>query len=588
MNPDLEKRVPREILAELIEEGTEAFRGILEKLFNVAMQLERSEFLGAEAYERTASRRGYRNGFKGKRIQTRVGELHLEIPQVRGLRFYPKSLERGCRSEKALKLAIAEMYVMGVSTRKVTEITEQLCGLEISATQVSRVAGMLDEELEEFRSRELGEYPIVYLDAHYEKVRRGGRVQDVAILKAIGVNRFGTREVLGLSTRISEAEVHWRGFLGDLHKRGLRGVELFVSDDHEGLKAARRAVYPSVPWNRCQFHLSKNAQQYARRKEDKPRIAQAMRDIFDAPSREDAEELKGKVVKKFEKIAPEFVSWLEDNVDEGLTVFDFPRSWWRRIRTINGLERLHREIRRRTRVVGIFPHEASALRLISAVLAEIHEEWLTGRQYLNLAGWKKQVEQSFPKGPKGNYRKTVAQPWNVGGLTVDNSLESHKPVEIGVLRAQSDSRGGEAGEGPGRSAEALRGDPRGGKGLFSETQGARGGLSSGGASAGAGGISCTTDRQGLSAQTRRGRPRIAKTWRGCRRSQGSPCLRPRCGLSAFFPSNLAVFASTEAAPPCGAALLGLPESYWASRSGVATGAIAGVEGKRIKTPRAVV
>ena len=157
MNPDLEKRVPREILAELIEEGTEAFRGILEKLFNVAMQLERSEFLGAEAYERTASRRGYRNGFKGKRIQTRVGELHLEIPQVRGLRFYPKSLERGCRSEKALKLAIAEMYVMGVSTRKVTEITEQLCGLEISATQVSRVAGMLDEELEEFRSRELGE-----------------------------------------------------------------------------------------------------------------------------------------------------------------------------------------------------------------------------------------------------------------------------------------------------------------------------------------------------------------------------------------------------------------------------------------------
>ena len=188
MNQDLEKRVPREILEELIEEGTEAFRGVLEKLFNVAMQLERSEFLGAEAYERTASRRGYRNGFKGKRIQTRVGELRLEIPQVRGLSVYPKSLERGCRSEKALKLAIAEMYVMGVSTKKVTEITEQLCGLEISATQVSRVAGMLDEELEE--------YPIVYLDAHYEKVRRGGRVQDVAILKAIGVNRFGTREVL--------------------------------------------------------------------------------------------------------------------------------------------------------------------------------------------------------------------------------------------------------------------------------------------------------------------------------------------------------------------------------------------------------
>ena len=200
---------------------------------------------------------------------------------------------------------------------------------------------------------------------------------NVAILKAIAVNRVGPREVLGLSSKISEAEVHWREFLADLHKRGLRGVELLVSDDHEGLKAARRAVYPSVPWNRCQFHLSKNAQEYARRKEDKPRIAQAMRDIFNAPSREDAEELKDKVVKKFEKIAPEFVRWLEENVDEGLTVFDYPRSWWKRIRTINGLERLNREIRRRTRVVGIFPHEASALRLISAVLAEIHEEWLT-------------------------------------------------------------------------------------------------------------------------------------------------------------------------------------------------------------------
>ena len=147
--------------------------------------------------------------------------------------------------------------------------------------------------------------------------------------------------MLGLSARLSEAEVHWREFMAELQKRGLKGVELFVSDDHSGLKAARRAVYPSVPWNRCQFHLSQNAQQYARRRQDRQRIAQALRDIFNAPSREDAEELKGKVIKKFEKSAPEFVSWLEDNVDEGLTVFDFPRSWWRRIRTINGLERLN-------------------------------------------------------------------------------------------------------------------------------------------------------------------------------------------------------------------------------------------------------
>ncbi len=408
MSPDLEERVPREMLEELVEEGAAAFRGILEKLFNVAMRVERSEFLAADAYERTERRRGYRNGFKGKRLQTRVGELRLEIPQVRGLRFYPQSLERGCRSEKALKLAIAEMYVRGVSTRKVSEITEQLCGLEISATQVSRVAAMLDQQLEEFRSRELGEYSIVYLDAHYEKVRKGGKVQDVAILKAIGINRFGMREVLGLSVKISEAEVHWREFLTDLQKRGLRGVELFVSDDHAGLKAARQAVYPSVAWNRCQFHLSQNAQQYATRKEDKARIAQALRDIFNAPSRELAEQLQRQVLESFQDSAPELVHWLEQNLPEGLTVFHFPRTWWRRIRTINALERLNREIRRRTRVVGIFPNEASTLRLISAVLAETHEEWLTGRQYLNLADWKKQTEISSPKGFKRNYRKTVA------------------------------------------------------------------------------------------------------------------------------------------------------------------------------------
>ena len=192
--------LPREILEALIEEGTEAFRKVLEKLLNLAMGVERSEFLGADPYERTSRRRGHANGYKDKKIATRVGELRLKIPQVRGLSFYPRSLEKGCRSEKALKLAVAEMCVMGVSTRKVSEITEQLCGTEISASQVSRVASLLDEELGKFRSRPLGgEYPFVYLDAHYEKVRVDGRVQDLAILKAVGVEASGHREVLGLN-----------------------------------------------------------------------------------------------------------------------------------------------------------------------------------------------------------------------------------------------------------------------------------------------------------------------------------------------------------------------------------------------------
>ncbi len=293
------------------------------------------------------------------------------------------------------------MYVMGVSTRKVTQITEQLCGTEISATQVSRVAKELDEELEKFRKRELGEYPIVYLDAHYEKVRKEGTVQELAILKAVGVNRFGKQEVLGVSAKLSEAEVHWRQFLEGLQKRGLQGVELLVSDDHAGLRAARKAVFPSLPWQRCQFHLSQNVQAYARRVEERSEIAQDIRDIFNCPTLEDAEVMLQKKTGQWQKRNAALVEWMEENLVEGFTVYRFPRSAHRRIRTINCVENLNREIRRRTRVVGIFPNEASAMRLISAVLEEIHEEWLTGRQYLNLAHWK---EMENPV-PERNYRK---------------------------------------------------------------------------------------------------------------------------------------------------------------------------------------
>lgn len=407
MTPDPKTSLPREILEELIEEGAEAFRSVLEKLFNLAMQLERSEFLQAGPYERTARRRDHANGYKDKRVKTRVGELQLKIPQVRQLEFYPRSLERGCRSEKALKLAIAEMYVMGVSTRKVTAVTEQLCGTAISSTQVSRVAELLDAELEAFRSRPLDECPVVYVDAHYEKVRQEGQVRDLALLKAVGVNRWGKREVLGVSGEISEAEVHWRGFLEDLQQRGLKGIELIVSDDHSGLRAARRAVFPSVPWQRCQFHLSQNAQHWGRSREEKKAIAQAVRDLFTCPSREEARSKLDQQVALWTESHPRLAEWMEENLPEGFAVYSFPRSSHLRIRTVNGLENLNKQIRRRTRVVGIFPHRASALRLISAVLVEIHEDWFTERQYLNLSEWRQQ-EQSFPKSPKRNYRKTVA------------------------------------------------------------------------------------------------------------------------------------------------------------------------------------
>lgn len=393
------------IMEVLISEGPEIFKEVLERLFNEAMAIERSEFLGAGPYERSHERRGYANGFKPKGYQTGVGKLELSIPQVRGMKFYPQSLERGCRSERALKLAIAEMYVMGVSTRKVTKITEQLCGFEVSSGQVSRLSKELDETLEAFRSRPLeDEYPFVYFDALYEKVRYGGVIRDMAVLVAIGVNkRTGKREILGIEALLSEAEVHWRTLLKKLSERGLKGIELFISDDHQGLKAARMSVFPSVPWQRCQFHMSQNAQSYAPKMAIRAEIAQVLRDIFNSPDRETAFTMSKKAIERYKGSAPDFSNWLDENIEDGLTVFSFPRKYWRKIRTVNPLERVNKEIRRRTRVVGIFPNRESCLRLITAVLQEIHEGWIVGRKYINFENDKAKENLESPI-----YRKKVA------------------------------------------------------------------------------------------------------------------------------------------------------------------------------------
>ena len=382
------------------EQGVEGFKPVIELFWNALMQLERSEAVRAEPYERTAERAGYANGFKPKTLQTRIGPLELQVPQVRGMAFYPRCLEKGSRSEVALKLAVAEMYVQGVTTRRVTKVVEQLCGLEVTSTQVSRVAQGLDEALETFRQRPLGAYRFVIVDARYEKVRVSGSVRDCAVLTAIGITAQGYREILGVSVSLSEAEVHWKAFLNDLQKRGLHGVELFVSDDHAGLKAARKAVFPSVPWQRCQFHLAQNAQAYAPKMAMRAEIAQVMRDIFNAPSCDAARRQVSLAIQQYEKSAPDFVQWLEDNIEEGLTVFNFPRGLWRKLRTSNLLENLNREIRRRTRLANLFPNKESCLRLVTAVVQEIHEDWITGKKYIDFD----KIEEQ----PDLIYRKRVA------------------------------------------------------------------------------------------------------------------------------------------------------------------------------------
>lgn len=395
----------QQVIEVISQEGSAGMAEAFKLLINEAMKRERSEALGAGAYERTDERRGYANGYKPKTLATRMGKVTVEIPQVRGIEFYPQSLERGNRSEKALKLAIAEMYVQGVSTRRVKEITEQLCGLEISSTQVSRISSLLDEELEKFRNRPLDAYPYVMLDARYEKVRHNGHVVDVAVLIAIGVNSKGRREVLGVSAKLSEAEPHWRSFLESLKKRGLHGIQLIISDDHSGLGAARKAVFPAVPWQRCQFHFSQNAQAYAPKKHLKEDIANAVRSIFSCDTLEGAKEQVVNIANQFKETAPQFAEWLESNVQDCFTAYQIIDPWDRkRLRTTNPLELVNREIKRRTRVASIFPNQDSLLRLVTAVLTEIHDDWIDAPMpYITIKSQPSLQEQK-----NSNYRKNVA------------------------------------------------------------------------------------------------------------------------------------------------------------------------------------
>jgi putative transposase len=373
------------VLELLTAQGTDGMAQALRLLLNAAMLFEREHFLHAAPYERTSERRDYSNGFKAKRLRTRVGDLDLLIPQVRNSDFYPQALERGSRSERALKLSLAEMYVQGLSTRKVKAITEQLCGFEVTSAQVSRATAELDEHFKQWRERRLGPISYLQVDARYEHVREGGLVLDEAVLTAIGVDREGRREVLGLSVSRSEAEVHWREFLQSLVGRGLSGLELITSDAHSGLEAARKAVFPSLPWQRCQFHLQQNATQYVVRVEQRKEVAADIRAIFNAPNRNEAGRLLAETVKKYSQSAPRLSVWMEENLEQGLTVMSFPVEHQGRLRTTNLCERVNREIKRRTRVVSIFPNAQSLERLVTAVLMEMSEDWQSGARYLTFS-----------------------------------------------------------------------------------------------------------------------------------------------------------------------------------------------------------
>ena len=380
----MEYSTEKEFLQPILDHGMEGMSEVLQNLFNLAMKLERENALKASPYQRTEGRTGYANGFKERHIQTRAGELELQIPQTRNVDFYPSCLERGLRSERAINAAMAEMYIQGVATRSVRNILEKLCGLEVSAMQVSRATKMLDEEFEKWRNRPIREaVKYLLLDARYEKVRVDGNVVDCALLIAYGIQDDGHRRVLGVSVELSEAEAHWRKFLESLSERGLHGVEMITSDNHAGLKAARQSVFPSVPWQRCQFHLQQNASAHIPKKSMEKEAHEDIRSIFNMPSKQEADYMLKKVVEKYINKASEFARWLESEIPEGLTVFNLaPDSIGvrRKLRTTNMVEFQNKELKKRTRCIKLFPNKESLLRIATALLIELDETWLGERK----------------------------------------------------------------------------------------------------------------------------------------------------------------------------------------------------------------
>jgi transposase-like protein len=360
---------------------------IAEMLANAAMILERAHHLKVGAYERGEARNGQANGFKPRGLQTSFGKLALNVPQVRDSSgpFHSSLFEQGSRTDRSLKVAIAEMYLQGVSTRRVTTVMEKLCGMEVTSCQVSRLTSELDVQFELWRNRPLPEIAFLILDATYLKVRINGAVRDCAVFTAIGIRRSdGKRMALGVSAEISEAEPHWRAFINTLKARGIGIPDLVTSDAHEGLKAALRATLPSTPWQRCQFHLQQNAQAYVPQVAMRASVAADIRSIFNSEDLAHAEEGLARLVVKYGKTAPALSAWMETAIPEGLTVMVLAESLRKRLRTSNMCENLNLQIKRRTRVIGLFPNENSVLRLVTAILMEASEEWETGKSYLTL------------------------------------------------------------------------------------------------------------------------------------------------------------------------------------------------------------
>jgi putative transposase len=372
------------LLKEVLLQDREFLRPLVQDVMQQVLEAEMEETVGAEKSERTPTRIGYRSGYYPRTLITRVGKLELRVPQDRHGRFRTEVFERYQRSEKALVAALAEMYVQGVSTRKVKAITEELCGHEFSASTISRINASLDEELAKFAARRLEEdYPYLVLDARYEKVREEGLIRSRAVLIAIGINRDGRRCVLAVDLANRESQTSWRDFLLGLKQRGLTGVEFVVSDDHAGLKKAIAEILATAVWQRCYVHFLRNALDYLPRRGDDDCMME-LRWLYDRHDIQESRRDLAAWLAKWGAKYPKLCDWVEANIEETFSFYRLPREHHKHMKSTNMLERLNEEIKRRTHVVRIFPNEASCLRLIRALAVEIHENWIEATRYLNM------------------------------------------------------------------------------------------------------------------------------------------------------------------------------------------------------------
>jgi putative transposase len=371
-------------VTDLLAANPDSLRAVVRAVMQEMLEAEMTDVLGAEKSERTPARLGYRAGYYTRTLVTRVGKLELRVPQDRDGRFSTELFERYQRSEQALVATLAEMYVQGVSTRKVKAITEELCGHSFSASAISAINKRLDESLAAFAQRPLAEpFPYLILDARYEKVREGGIVTSQAVLIAVGIDWDGRRQILSVEMANRESRSSWKEFLLGLRARGLHGVELVVADDHAGLRAAIREVLAEAAYQRCYVHFLRNALDYLPRKADDDCL-QELRWLYDRRSVEEARRDLAAWIAKWGTRYPRLVAWVEETIEETLTFYRLPRQHPKHLKSTNMLERLNEEIRRRTYVVRIFPNAASCCRLVRALAVEMHENWLEAHRYLNM------------------------------------------------------------------------------------------------------------------------------------------------------------------------------------------------------------